>query len=150
MGATKILLAEDEEDIGMMVMEALESAGYSVTWIQRPAAGATWEATVAGVVMLQGTHLLLTDWRLKPGGDGVELLRWLRLNAEGLGALPIAVLMSGSPQGPRMADTLTTEGLIAGFIAKPFCIADLLALIAGLTRGSTAHAPLASAPTANR
>lgn len=70
--------------------------------------------------------LILLDNRL-PDGSGLQVLRQLGASAE-TAAVPVVVLSGDS--GQAMVEDLLAAGA-SGFLAKPFAVADLLALIDG-------------------
>ena len=58
----RILLVEDDEDVGELLADALEGAGYEVDVAKT--AAESWARLAA-----QGYALVIADWRL-PDGDG--------------------------------------------------------------------------------
>lgn len=113
-----ILLAEDEELLRASARRGLEGAGYKV--IAVPDAEHALEAFAAH----PSVRLLVSDIRM-PGTDGVALAR--RLKAE-RPELPV-LLMSGYADAAARA---SLEGLDAGFLAKPFRLAELKASVAAM------------------
>ena len=120
----KILLVEDEPDLGSAVRRVLQREGYIVDWVQdgteawhyldRPQV----EYTVA-----------ILDWMV-PGTPGIELCKRLRSQQH-----PLPVLMLTARD--RMEDKVA--GLDAGaddYLVKPFGMAELLARIRALQRRS--------------
>ncbi|WP_376100514.1 response regulator [Roseomonas sp. CCTCC AB2023176] len=79
--APRVLMAEDEPDIALLLREALEDAGFTVTWAEDGAVALEQEAR-------DPCDALLTDVRM-PNLDGVSLVRAVR---ERRPALPIVVL----------------------------------------------------------
>lgn len=120
----RVLLVEDEPDLGAAVQRALNREKYVVDWVQD--GDAAWdyleshwnEYTVA-----------IFDWLL-PGLSGLELCKRLRVRNN-----PLPVLMLTAKDS--MADKVT--GLDAGaddYLVKPFGMAELLARLRALQRRS--------------
>lgn len=120
----KVLLVEDEPDLGASIVRKLHQEKYIVDWIQDGdeawcCLDAKWaEYTVA-----------IFDWLL-PGISGIELCKRLRLRSN---SLPVLMLTAKD----SMADKVT--GLDAGaddYLTKPFGMAELLARLRALQRRS--------------
>ncbi len=123
----RILLVEDDLQVGESVREALRVEGYAVDWL-------TSGKDVVATVGLEVYDLLLLDQRL-PELDGLEILR--RLRREGK-QLPILVLTAHDGLGDKVA------GLDAGaddYLTKPFEMDELFARMRSLLRRSTTRAP---------
>ncbi|HLF94012.1 MAG TPA: response regulator [Planctomycetota bacterium] len=118
----KILLAEDDELIRLVVKRLLEREGYDVLAFPdgSGALRGALENTVAMVV---------TDVRM-PGMDGFELLGRLRANPE-YAALPIVMLTS---MGSEEDVVRGFEGGADDYIVKPFSSAELVARIRRLLK----------------
>jgi CheY-like chemotaxis protein len=108
--APTVLLAEDDRDLAAALAGVLAEEGYAV---RRAADGLAALAAVAAAP----PDLVLSDIGL-PGLDGRALARHLRARWP---ALPV-VLMSAEPD-PAPAG-------VAGFLRKPFNVAELLDLVA--------------------
>ena len=127
----RILLVEDEEDLGLAIKQVLVSEKYVVDWVQD------------GV---QAWHYLESQWTdytvaivdwLVPKLSGLELCQRLRSDRNPLPVLMLTAL--GQPEN-RVA------GLDAGaddYLVKPFVMAELLARLRALQRRS----PQFQAPT---
>jgi two-component system, cell cycle sensor histidine kinase and response regulator CckA len=114
-----ILLVEDEAIVRNMAARALSRAGYTVLAASTPSeAIGLFDEHAAGIA------LLLTDV-VMPEMHGPALAR--RLNAR-RPDLPVLFMSGYSDSIP--ADAAGTER--AGFLAKPFAPADLVAAVAGL------------------
>ncbi|MFM7425615.1 MAG: two-component system response regulator RppA [Elainella sp.] len=118
----RVLLVEDEPDLGVAVQRALNREKYVVDWVQDGDAAwayleSNWtEYTVA-----------VFDWLL-PGLTGLELCQRLRARQN-----PLPILMLTAKDS--MADKVT--GLDAGaddYLVKPFGMAELLARLRALQR----------------
>jgi len=120
----RILLVEDEEDLGLAMKQVLVSEKYVVDWVLD--GGQAWlylenqwtDYTVA-----------IIDWLL-PGMSGLELCQKLRSHQNPLPILMLTAL--GQPEN-RVA------GLDAGaddYLVKPFVMAELLARLRALQRRS--------------
>ena len=125
----KILLIEDEPDLGALIQTSLSHHQYVVDWAQDGKTG--WEYLTAA----QTTYsLAIIDWML-PKISGIELCQ--RLRAEKY-ALPILMLTARD----RMEDKIT--GLDAGaddYLVKPFGMAELLARLRALHRRAPTFQP---------
>lgn len=125
----RVLLVEDEPDLGMAIKWALKQEKYVVDWAQTgPEGWAYLESPTAeyGVAIL--------DWLL-PGMMGIELCQRLRQQQN-----PLPVLMLTARD--RLEDKVA--GLDAGaddYLVKPFDMEELLARVRALQRRSP-HSPV--------
>lgn len=118
--AMRILLVEDDPQLGRAAQIGLEQDGYAVDWVQSAEQGET-------AARLHDYACVLLDLGL-PGQDGMHLLRQLRQRAYA-GAILVVTARDKVPD--RIA------GLDAGaddFIVKPFDIDELAARIRSATR----------------
>ncbi len=120
----RILLVEDEPDLGLAIQRVLKREKYIVDWVQDG-----WEAW--GCLDQTWVHytLAIFDWMV-PGLSGIELCQRLRQQHV---ALPVLMLTAKD----RIEDRVT--GLDAGaddYLVKPFGMAELLARIRALQRRS--------------
>lgn len=125
----RILLVEDEPDLGAAIQRTLTQEAYIVDWAQD--GFDAW-----GYLESQWTQytLAIFDWLL-PGLSGVELCQRLRAKNS---ALPILMLTAKD----RPEDTAT--GLDAGaddYLVKPFRKIELLARLRALQRRSPHFQP---------
>jgi DNA-binding response OmpR family regulator len=120
----KILLVEDEPDLGQLLQKNLTRHQYVVDWVQD--GEAAWDC----LTHPQASYTLaIIDWML-PQLSGIELCKGLRATAQNL---PILMLTARD----RMADKIT--GLDAGaddYLVKPFGLEELLARLRALQRRS--------------
>jgi DNA-binding response OmpR family regulator len=120
----RILLVEDEPDLGTAIKWALNQEKYVVDWAQNGAAG--WAYLENGGLRYS---VAILDWLL-PEIMGIELCQRLRAQQN-----PLPVLMLTAKD--RMADKIA--GLDAGaddYLVKPFDMEELLARIRALQRRS--------------
>lgn len=120
----RVLLVEDEPDLGKAIDRTLKQEKYIVDWAQD--GGEAWEYLDSQ--WMQYT-LAIFDWLL-PGLSGLELLQRLRAKNS---ALPVLMLTAKD----RMEDKVA--GLDAGaddYLVKPFGMAELLARLRALQRRS--------------
>ena len=120
----RILLVEDELDLGKAIQRVLNREKYVGDWVQDGTAA--WEYLNAQ--WLEYT-LAIFDWLL-PGLSGVELCQRLRAQQK---SLPVLLLTAKD----RMEDKVV--GLDAGaddYLVKPFGMAELLARMRALQRRS--------------
>ncbi|MGB3402288.1 MAG: two-component system response regulator RppA [Microcoleaceae cyanobacterium] len=120
----RILLVEDEYDLGNAIKRALHLEKYLVDWVQ----DGTEAREYLDTPTMQYT-LGIFDWLL-PGLSGLELLYQLRRNHH---SLPVLMLTAKD----RLEDRVI--GLDAGaddYLVKPFRMAELLARVRALQRRS--------------
>ncbi|WP_373545254.1 two-component system response regulator RppA [Chamaesiphon sp.] len=125
----KILLIEDEPDLGALIQTSLSHHQYVVDWAQDGKTG--WEYLTDN----RSTYsLAIIDWML-PKMSGIEICQ--RLRAEKY-TLPILMLTARD----RMEDKIT--GLDAGaddYLVKPFGMEELLARLRALQRRAPTFQP---------
>ncbi|MEB3228457.1 MAG: two-component system response regulator RppA [Synechocystis sp.] len=120
----RLLLVEDEPDLGMALAKALRRENYIVDWVQD--GHLAWNYLDQGWV---NYTLAVFDWMV-PGLSGLELCQKLRAQGS-----PLPVLMLTAKD--QMADRV--RGLDAGaddYLIKPFGMAELLARLRSLQRRS--------------
>jgi DNA-binding response OmpR family regulator len=125
----RILLVEDEVDLGSTLVQSLTREGYIVDWSQDGL-----EAWSYLDPAWNEYTIVIMDWIL-PGISGLELCRRLR-KAE----VPVLVLMLTARD--RIEDRVT--GLDAGaddYLVKPFGMTELLARLRALQRRSPQFQP---------
>lgn len=120
----RVLLVEDEEDLGLAIKQVLVSEKYVVDWV--PDGAQAWDCLES-----QWTDytVAIVDWLL-PEMSGLELCKKLRLHQNSLPVLMLTAL--GQPEN-RVA------GLDAGaddYLVKPFVMEELLARLRALQRRS--------------
>ena len=120
----RVLLVEDEPDLGKAIERTLKQEKYIVDWALN--GSEAWEYLDSHWTQY---NLAIFDWLL-PGLSGLELLRRLRAKPN---ALPVLMLTAKD----RMEDKVA--GLDAGaddYLVKPFGMAELLARLRALQRRS--------------
>lgn len=118
----KILLIEDDLDLGNGVRIALADQGLDVIWVRR-------KAEALHQLDLCVPELVLLDLGL-PDGDGMSLMAALR---QRLNRIPVIILTARGTLQDRLG------GLDAGaddYLVKPFVLAELLARVRALARRS--------------
>jgi len=128
----RILVVEDDRDIGELVCRALEKSGFSAELVT---SGALGLASIAA----SPPDLLVLDLML-PQVDGLEICRAVRAN-EKTAAVPIIMLTARAEESERIV------GLEIGaddYIAKPFSPNELVARVRALLR--RAHRKPSAAP----
>ena len=116
----RILLIEDELNLGAAVREHLAVAGHAVDWFQDLESGGHAMRTVA-------YELLLLDLVL-PDGRGLDFLKRIR---QGGSVLPVIILTARDQISDRIS------GLKCGaddYLVKPFDLDELLARIDAVAR----------------
>ena len=118
--STKVLLAEDEAALGMIVKESLESRGFSVNWCED--GEAAWKA-----YQESPPHVLVLDVMM-PARDGFSLARMIRKKDK---RTPILFLTAKSQ----------TQDVVQGFdlggndyLKKPFSMEELIVRIKELAQ----------------
>ncbi|MBM3521717.1 MAG: response regulator transcription factor [Alphaproteobacteria bacterium] len=115
----RVLLIEDDDALGELLVRVLEEEGAAVQWRKTVAAGLAETAEDYDVVVL--------DWML-PDGDGLAFCEAL---AQRSSPTPILMLTARGEVDDRV------RGLRSGaddYVVKPFEIAELLARLEALTR----------------
>ncbi len=118
----KILLIEDDMDLGNGIRIALTDQGMEVTWVRQL-------ADAQRQLEQRGFDLLLLDLGL-PDGDGMSLVASLRRGRE---RVPILILSARDALSERLL------GLDSGaddYLVKPFELAELLSRVRALARRS--------------
>ena len=110
----KILLIEDDLDLGKTLKKLLEHEGYQVTWHPN--------LTLARSEVDGNYHLVILDWML-PDGQGVDFLRELR-NFHPL--LPVIFLTA---RADLIDKILGLESGANDYLTKPFEMRELIARI---------------------
>lgn len=116
----RLLLVEDDPQLGRATQMGLEQAGYAVDWVQSAEQGDT-------AVRLHDYGGVLLDLGL-PGQDGMQLLHQLR-QREYAGAVLILTARDKIPD--RIAGL---DGGADDFIVKPFDLDELAARVRSATR----------------
>ncbi|WP_013323863.1 two-component system response regulator RppA [Gloeothece verrucosa] len=120
----RILLVEDEPDLGEALKKALNQKKYIVDWVQDGA-----EAWTCLESQWTEYNLAIVDWLL-PGISGLDIIKRLRKQKN---SLPVLMLTAKD----QMEDKVI--GLDAGaddYLIKPFGMAELLARLRALGRRS--------------
>ena len=118
----RILVVEDDRDIGELVCRYLEKAGFTAELVTSGAAGLT-------SIAASPPDLLVLDLML-PQVDGLEICRAVRSNDK-TAAVPIIMLTARAEESERIV------GLEIGaddYIAKPFSPNELVARVRALLR----------------
>ncbi|WP_017293466.1 two-component system response regulator RppA [Geminocystis herdmanii] len=118
----RILLIEDEEDLGIAIKRSLLGQNYVVDWIT---------SGQEGLYLLENPNISYNvgvfDWLL-PELSGIELLRIIRQQNN---SLPVLMLTAKDTMGDKI------QGLDAGaddYLIKPFEMLELFARIRALLR----------------
>lgn len=122
----RILLIEDDVQIGTSLMRALKDADYAVDWVRDGVAGSEAIAAASYTVVLLDLGL--------PGKTGIELLRDARAAGN---AVPVLILTARDDLDMRV------QGLDVGaddYVLKPFDIPELLARIRAVLRRKAGYA----------
>ena len=117
---SKILIVEDDKQVGAVLWDVLKSQNYLSDW-------ALTLADAKYFLKISAYDLILLDWEL-PDGSGMELCRDLRNQAN---HVPVLMLTGRTSINDR------TTGLDTGaddYLVKPFELPELLARIRSLLR----------------
>ena len=123
----RLLIAEDEREIGRTLKAILERSRYSVDWVDNGEDALDYALTgnYDGVVL----DILM------PGKDGLAVLKELREQGS---TVPVLFLTAKSALGDRV------EGLNAGaddYLPKPFASTELLARVRAMLRRGDTYTP---------
>ncbi|MDT9000992.1 response regulator [Paucibacter sp. APW11] len=121
----KVLLLEDDLDLGNGVRMALVDQGLSVVWVRRL-------AEAAQALAQSPPDLLLLDLSL-PDGDGLTLLAQLRRDKQ---RLPVLILTARDALDERLR---ALDGGADDYMVKPFALAELVSRVRALVRRSYGH-----------
>ena len=110
----KVLIVEDEESIGYALALIVEDAGYHAIRAQHG-------KHAIDILQRQWPNLIMTDLMM-PYMNGLELIAWLRANAN-QHLIPPIILMTAA--GPRFTEETGADAQIS----KPFTIAEIEALL---------------------
>lgn len=116
----RIMLVEDDPELGRRLAERLDRAGFAVDWVQTAAMARDWPDV--GL-----TAAIILDLGL-PDGDGLDLLRHWRAQGE---SVPVLILTARGNWRDKV------EGLNSGaddFVVKPIRFEELLARLHALWR----------------
>lgn len=119
----KILLVEDETEIGSLVKDGLEKEGWSVDYCEDGDSGMEHATT-------KSYDAVVLDVML-PGSSGLEILKKLR---EGQNNVPVIIITARGESDDRI------EGLNLGaddYLPKPFFVEELLARLRAVWRRSS-------------
>jgi two-component system, OmpR family, response regulator len=122
----RVLLIEDDVQIGTSLLRALKDADYAVDWVRDGVAGSEAMSAASYTVVLLDLGL--------PGMTGIELLR--RARAAG-NAVPVLILTARDDLDTRV------QGLDVGaddYVLKPFDTPELLARIRAVLRRKAGYA----------
>lgn len=122
----KILLIEDDLDLGNGVRIALSEMGMDVVWVRTV-------ADASHSLSNDGCDLVLLDLGL-PDGDGLQLLSQVRRSrVPGESGLPVLILSARDSVDDRLSGL---DGGADDYLVKPFVLAELLSRVRALARRS--------------
>lgn len=114
----KVLIIDDDPDIGRMIKMLLEYKGYSVTVLER-------SGQTAEIVRNNGINLVIMDMLLS-GTNGIDVCDSLKTDSA-IANIPV-IMMSAHPDAKKIC----LEGGADDFIAKPFDMQELLSKVENL------------------
>ena len=112
-----IVVAEDDEGLGLLIKTKLQHANFTVEW-EQTGVGAQ------SAILVQKPALAILDVAL-PGIDGLEILDWIKRTPE-LRHIPVIVITA------MVNEAFGRSALARGaadFMVKPFKTADLLTCV---------------------
>lgn len=112
---TKVLIIDDDPDIGRMIKILLEYKGFSATVIER-----TGQA--AEIIRNNGINLVIMDMLLS-GTNGIDVCIGFKTDST-IATIPV-IMMSAHPDAKKIC----LEGGADDFIAKPFDMQELLSKV---------------------
>jgi DNA-binding response OmpR family regulator len=118
----RLLLVEDEPDLGAAIQQTLTQSAYVVDWVKD--GDMAWTYLTSSWIQYE---IAILDWML-PGLSGIELCQRLRQQAA---SFPILILTARDSMEDKVM------GLDAGaddYLVKPFGMAELLARLRALQR----------------
>ncbi len=121
----KVLLVEDDSDLGANLHQVLQRAHFESTWVRSAEDAERFLST-------ETFDIALLDIML-PGSSGLQLLQWLRDTGK---QTPVIMLTARDAISDRVL------GLDAGaddYLAKPFAIEELFSRMRAVFRRQTAH-----------
>lgn len=127
----RILLVEDDANLALVLRYNLEARGYVVDWMSEGLA-------VLGHLRVNPTDVVVLDWTL-PGLSGIEILRRMR-GCNSLQSVPVLMLTARCLPEERQRAMETGANT---FLAKPFSLLELIAVVNGLTGPATSEQPSA-------
>ncbi|HTO68450.1 MAG TPA: response regulator [Myxococcota bacterium] len=113
----RVLVAEDEAELGQTLIEVLEGAGHEACYTTRCDAALELARSFA-------PDLVISDWALAGPSDGLALIESLRAERP----LVRAILMTGYPSA-RLRERAAADAAL-GLLEKPFSLAELRAAVA--------------------
>ena len=117
---TKILLVEDDADLGMVLKQYLEFSDFQVEWIMNP------EEILQNKVIIHNYELAILDVML-PVMDGFELSKIVRKTSD----IPFLFLTA---KGQSIDKILGLKLGADDYLIKPFSYIELLARVKSLLR----------------
>jgi two-component system response regulator TctD len=116
----RVLLVEDNRDVGEGIVEIMENMGHNVDWARSGDTGDEW--------LVSNTYQLVLLDIMLPGMDGMTLLRRFR---ERRGDVPVLILSARAGTDDRI-DTLDLGA--DDYLVKPFDFRELQARVRSLLR----------------
>ena len=122
----RLLLVEDDTDLGAALLRALQDEGYDVVWVRKLVDARAQVERIDFACCVLDINL--------PDGEGFSLLAALRSRKS---ALPVIVMTARE----ALDDRLRAFGAGADdYVIKPFAVPELTARIAAVTRRSAGFA----------
>ncbi len=123
---SRVLVADDEEEIGRNIQELMRDSGVEITCVTSGAAAV--EKAVKAHEQQEDFHVILLDWKM-PGMNGVETARKIREQVK----TDVPILVLTSYDWSEIEEEARAAGINA-FLAKPFFVSTFWQTIRPLFR----------------
>ena len=113
----KVLIADDDRRISMIIRQVLESLGFKDISVARDGENAL------NILSGDRVDMLITDWQMAPM-DGISLVRHLRTSEDSPNRFMPIIMMTGNAEREHVElarDIGVTEFVVKPFSAKTLC-----------------------------
>jgi two-component system chemotaxis response regulator CheY len=113
----KVLIADDDRRIAVIVKEVLESLGFSIIHVARDGTQALQ------ILQSQKIDMVITDWQMEPM-DGINLVKYLRTSQDSPNRFIPIIMLTGNADRSQVEvarDVGVTEFVVKPFSAKTLC-----------------------------
>ena len=133
-GISRILVADDDEQVGLDIREMLDGAGVEVTCVTDGPSAV--EAAARAGESGADFHIILIDWKM-PGHSGSEIARLLRREV----GPDVPILVLTAYDWSDIKDEALSAGVNA-FLPKPFFVSTFRQTLIGLDAARSANPDL--------
>lgn len=113
----KVLIADDDRRIALIVRQVLESLGFKEIQTARDGEAAL------GILAGGSVDMLITDWQMTPM-DGISLVKFLRTSEDSPNRFIPIIMLTGNAEREHVEmarDVGVTEFVVKPFSAKTLC-----------------------------